>query len=759
MPRLGTAPLCAALVVLTAVAFLPVWDNGFVDLDDELYITANPHVLGGLSWPGLSWAFTNFHGAYWQPLSWLSLQADAQFFCRRLPGGQAVPSPAAFHGENVFWHAAAAVLLFLLWQRLTGARWRSFLVAALFAVHPLRVESVAWAAERKDVLCTFFGALALWAWARYRDRPSWGWYLGTAAAFLLSLLAKPMLLTLPFVLLLLDYWPPRRGAADGGRPSLGRLIGEKVPLLALSVAAGAITVVARSQSHAAVSLTDLPLSDRLANAAAGYRWYLAHTFYPARLGPWYPHPLGAWQVGPVLAGAAALAALTLLSVWQARRRPWLLVGWLWFVGTLLPVIGLAQGGAQAWADRFSYWPQIGLLVAVAWGLAELAERMRLPAPLRAAAAALALGWLAALTWSQVSHWRDTPALWGRALAVTESNPRAHANLGNYSLRRGRLDTAAAHFTEAVRALPSCAEFRYDLGVTLLLLGRADEAAEQFRHALAAAPDYLDAWHNLGVARAHQGRPDAAARCFRRVLALGPERDDARTELGRALWRLGSQREAAETFRAVLHRDPRSAYAWEGLGLAYLARGEPTAAREAFEKALRCGPQYPSFYSGLGVALGREGRWLEAARCHARAVQAQEELDQELASLGGRVPQPEGAPPAVIFRCRLGQALSALEDRRAAASVYGAALREDPRWPGKFAAKAWGLATGLGGVWGPCEALELATQAVEAVDDPPASLLGPLAAAQAARGRPREALQAALRALEKACATAPRDAAP
>jgi tetratricopeptide (TPR) repeat protein len=711
MPRLGTALLCAALVALTAVAFLPLWGNGFVDLDDELYVTANPHVLGGLSWRGLGWAFSNGHAAYWQPLSWLSLQADAEFLCRRSPGGLAVPSPAVYHGGNLAWHAGGAVFLFLAWQRLTGARWRSFLVAAVFAVHPLRVESVAWAAERKDVLCAFFGAMALWAWAGYRERPGWRRYLGVAAAFALSLLSKPMLMTLPVVLLLLDYWPPRRGVP------LARLIGEKVPLLALAVAAGVVTVIARAKSHAPVSLAALPLSDRLANAAAGYGWYLAHTLYPAGLGPWYPHPFGAWQVGPVLAGAASLAGLTLLSVWQARRRPWLLVGWLWFVGTLLPVIGLAQGGEQAWADRFSYWPQIGLLVAAAWGLAELTERVRLPVPVRAAAAALAVGWLAVLTWSQVGHWRDTRALWDRALAVTDSNPRAHANLGNWYMKHGEFDVAVAHFEVSARAQPGCAEYRYNLGVALLLLGRAAEAEEEFRQALAATPDSLDAWHNLGMACAYQGRPGEAADYFRRVLELAPQQDDSRTELGRALWRLGRRCEAAETFREVLRRDPQKAYAWEGLALDCLARGDAAAARRAFEKALERAPQSPAFHSGLGVALGRQGRLLEAAHLHAWALRKQAELDRELARMGGRAAQPEGTPPAVLYRCRLAQALTALGDRRAAADVYRAALRDDPRWPARFAVKAWASATGLGAARDTQAALDLATQITEALSAP------------------------------------------
>ena len=280
--------------------------------------------------------------------------------------------PAAFHGQNLAWHAASALLLFGLWQRLTGARGRSFLVAALFAVHPMHVESVAWAIERKDVLSVFFGVLTLWAYARYLDRPGWKRYLPLGTAFLLSLLSKPMLITLPFVLLLLDYWPLRRTAPPR------RLVWEKAPLFALAALFAVVTVVLRFEHGALVSLDDVPLLSRVANALTAYGWYLSTTFYPARLAALYPHPYDHWSPAAALAGAAALLSLTALSVWQARRRPWLITGWLWFVVALVPVIGLAQGGKQAWADRFSYWPHIGLFVAVVWGLGECVERCASP---------------------------------------------------------------------------------------------------------------------------------------------------------------------------------------------------------------------------------------------------------------------------------------------------------------------------------------------------------------------------------------------
>jgi hypothetical protein len=447
-PRL--APLCAALLALTAVAYLPVWGNGFVNYDDPLYVTENPDVQAGLSGPGFGWAWTNGEAPYWLPLTWLSLQADAHLFSARGPRGEVVLSPAAFHGTNLAWHAAGTLLLFAVWYRMTGARWRSFLVAALFAVHPMHVESVAWVTERKDVLSGFFGALALWAYARHAESPGRLRFLAVPAAFLLSLLSKPMLMTLPFALLLLDYWPLRRWAPGRGPAALGRLVREKAPLFALAAAVALLTLASRERHGALVSTDEVSVPARLGNALAAYGWYLSATFWPTGLAALYPHPYRSWSAARALGGAACLLSVTALALWQARRRPWLLVGWLWFVGMLVPVIGLAQGGAQARADRFSYWPHVGLFVAVAWGLGGLAERARLPCAARAAAGALALGALGALTWVQVGYWRNSVTLWEHALAVTADNDRAHQYLAIAYRREGRLEEAALHIAEAAR---------------------------------------------------------------------------------------------------------------------------------------------------------------------------------------------------------------------------------------------------------------------------------------------------------------------
>jgi hypothetical protein len=314
----------------------------------------------------------------------------------------------------------------------------------------MHVESVAWAIERKDVLSGFFGILTLWCYAYWVENPRRTRYLGMTVAFLLGLLAKPMLITLPFVLLLLDFWPLRRWGSAPPRVLPGRLVLEKAPLFALAAAIAVVTMLAREHHGAVVSLDTLPMSERLANALASYSSYLCATFWPTGLAVLYPHPHGNWALAPVLAGAAALLCLSALARRQASRRPWLVVGWLWFVGTLVPVIGLAQGGSQAWADRFSYWPHVGLFAAVAWGLGEIADRLRVPAAVGGAAGTLVLGGLAAVTWVQVGYWRDNTTLWERTVAVTRDNHWAHQHLSLSYRKRGRLEEADLQLEAAAR---------------------------------------------------------------------------------------------------------------------------------------------------------------------------------------------------------------------------------------------------------------------------------------------------------------------
>jgi protein O-mannosyl-transferase len=764
MRRVRTWHLCLGLLALTVAAYLPLWKNDFIDFDDESYITANPRVIQGLSWSGVGWAWASVDHHYWQPLSWLSLQLDAHFFSTRSPEGRTVLSPAAFHGQNLFWHACSALLLFGLLLRLTGARGPSLLVAALFALHPMRVESVAWAAERKDVLCVFFGLLTLWAYTRYLERPGWVRYLGVAAAFAASLMSKPLLITLPFVLLLLDYWPLRRlwpapalpGASEGAAPvrvSLGRAVLEKVPLFLMAAAVAAVTVVSREQTGATVPLSALPLSARLANAVTAYGCYLSATFWPVGLAVLYPHPLENWALLPALAGGGALLALTVLSLWQARRWPWLAVGWLWFAGTLVPVIGLAQGGEQAWADRFTYWPHIGLFLAVVWVGRDVAARLRVPVSVSAAVAALAVGWLAVLTWQQLGHWRGTVSVWERALAVTEGNHRAHLNLGRYYFDRGQYDEAEAHVAAAVRLQPDAPEARHFLGGTLLALGRLEEAVAEMREALRRSPRHADAWHNVGTARLRQGNFPAAVRAFRKALEVRPDLPGTLAGLGLALWRSGQREEATRAFEAAVQRDPRDPHAWHGLGLVALARGDHPRAIRALGNAVRAGPQMVKAYGDLGLALGRYGAWGDAISCLIRAVRLQDQGEAFMGRLKGHVPPPEPIAQGVLLRCRLAFALHQAGDPRSAAEVYREALERDPLCPHKLTAQAWALATAPDeSARDPRLAHELASQALQAAGDPPASALDALAAAQAALAKFDDAARTAQRALDRARAS-------
>ncbi len=738
--------LYAGLLMLTVAAYLPALGNGFVDIDDEVYITKNPAVLGGLTWDNVRWACTTFHSTYWHPLTWLSLQADAHFFSESIEGAEPVLDAAACHAQNVLWHAGSVLLLFGLWRRLTGATWRSFAVAALFSLHPMRVESVAWAVERKDVMCVFFGIAALWAYVRYLEAPSWGRYSCILAAYLLSLLAKPMLVTFPFALLLLDFWPLRRltPVHDGLAPaSWPRVLVEKLPFVIMAAATVAMTLVARRHAGTAVPLSELPFTDRTANAIVGYGQYLLSTIWPFGLAVLYPHPRGDWSLVGVAAGAGALLAITAICFRQASRRPWLIMGWSWFVGTLIPVIGFFQGGEQAWADRFSYWPHIGLFVALAWGLSEICERLRAPVSLQAALGGFALAGLGLLTWIQAGYWRDSVTLWERTASVTRDNHVAQIHLARHYLDQGRPEKAVVYAAEAVRILPDAAVNRFMLGQVLLQLGKPRVAEVEFRAVVRRKPADIDAWHNLGVARLRQEKD--AAYCFRKVLQSSPDSADAAVGLGLALLQEGKLGAAITALQTALRHNSKEAEAWCGLGFAKLMQGKSEEAIAGFSEALRLNPQMMKAQSGLGVAFGREGQWTRAVQTHQPAVQLVGEAEKFLRARGYTPPRRE----IVAIHCRLAFALNRVGDFAAAREVYQAALRRDPDWPRHYLARAWELATRYDrDRRDPRMAFELASQALEAVGNSSAAMLDVLAATKAALGDFPAAIDTARQALAK-----------
>jgi Flp pilus assembly protein TadD len=632
-PRWTVAALLAAG---TALLYARVASHPYIYFDDNRYLTENPMVQAGLSWRGLGWAFTTLHASNWHPLTWLSHMLDVQFFGM---------SPGPQHLVNVAFHAANAALIFLVLSRITGAPGRSAFVAILFAAHPFHVESVAWIAERKDVLSTFFGLLALGAYARYVERRSFMRYALVAAAFAASLLAKPMWVTFPFLLLLLDAWPLRRVAgltfadADGSAPatsqalSLGWLVAEKAPLLALSLASSLVTIVAQDRGHALTGV-ELGVGPRLGNAAVAYVRYLGKTFWPSNLGVFYPHQAGDLPLAPELVAGALLVVVTAVVLSQARRLPWLAIGWFWFVGTLIPVIGLVQVGGQAMADRYTYLPLVGLFVALSWGGHRLAQAWRAPVPARAAAvgAALALG---AVTWHQEGYWSSHETLFRHTLAAAGESGIAHAALSEGLRHEGRLEEALAHAREAVRLSPYTAKHWNNLAMMHLDQGKLQEARGELLEATRLEPSYALAWSNLGQVALDLGLLDESAQALQQATLLAPEDGKAWNRLGQLRVRLGDVQGAVQAYREAVRVQPDYAAAWTNLAVLCQGTGLIAEAGDAFATVARIQPDNPIAWRNLGVFLAKNGRPREAMDAFQRALQikpADPELLQRLALL-------------------------------------------------------------------------------------------------------------------------------
>jgi len=533
---MGPAPSlkrwAALLAVATVTLYASVASHPFIHFDDSGYVTENPQVQAGLTLAGLKWALTTFHAANWHPLTWLSHMLDVQLFGM---------SPGAHHLVNAVFHGVNAALLFLALASMTGAPVRSLAVAALFAAHPLHVESVAWVAERKDLLSTFFGLLALCEYARERRRM---WLV--AALFALGLSAKPMWVTFPFLLLLLDHWPLNRGVH----------VREKLPLFALSIASSVVTMLAQTAGNA---VSALPLAMRLGNALVAYARYLGKTIVPWPLAIFYPHGGALLEIWQVAGAVLLLAAITVLAFVQRRERPWVLVGWLWFLGTLVPVIGIVQVGAQAMADRYTYLPLVGLFVAAAWTL-------RRPALAGAAVAACC-----ALTLHQLGYWSSHEALFRHALAVTPDNAVAEGTLSEGFFHEGKFDAALRHALRSVELDPHGSRHWNNLAVVQRAAGHWDEAEASAGNAIAIEPRYAVAWKNLGEIAQHEGHHDRAAEAWGRLAALEPGNLAAWNNLGMASMRLGRFATAEAAFLSGLSAGPQNVALHHNLDLCRRAR--------------------------------------------------------------------------------------------------------------------------------------------------------------------------------------------
>ena len=598
--------IAAGLFLWTLALYARVAGHPFIFFDDNRYVTENATVQAGLTWDGVRWAFTTLHVSNWHPLTWLSHMLDVELFG---------VNPGAHHVVNVVFHAANAVLLFLVFLRLTGATWRSAFVAALFAVHPTHVESVAWVAERKDVLSTFLGFLALLLYAGWARRGGALRYVGVFLLFAASLLSKPMWVTLPFLLLLLDVWPLQRWAGSpvpvdpeppvSPRVSLGRLVVEKLPLLALSIASSTVTAVAQARGGAMVNL-DLGMGSRVGNSVVAYVRYLAKTAWPTDLAIYYPHQAGGLPSWQVIGAGAIVVLASVVAVASLRQAPWYALGWFWFLGTLVPVIGLVQVGAQAMADRYTYLPTIGLFVALAWGSGALARAMDLRRIAMVVAAGTLLA-LSAVTWNQLGYWSDHIALFRHALGVEPRSGVAVGVLSEGMRRAGRYDEALALAEEAVVLAPGTVRHLNNLAISYRDLKRLWDAQEVLGEAIRIDPSYTTSWLNLGLVEMDLGRVPQAIAAYEGALSRGAESPSSISNLALLYQSVGRHRDAGWAFERATQLDPANVAVWWNLGVFRSKEGRLAEAEAAFAQAQVRDPSNPAVRRKLEEIRARQGR--------------------------------------------------------------------------------------------------------------------------------------------------------
>jgi tetratricopeptide (TPR) repeat protein len=624
---LGKLLISLGLAGLTLLVYSRTFNYPFIDYDDPDYVAENPFVQAGLTPGGVRWAFTSLACGNWHPLTWLSLQLDASL--------QKSAEAGAFHRTNVFLHSANTLLLFLVVARMTRMVWRSAVVAALFALHPLHVESVAWVAERKDVLSTMFWLLTLAAYLRYVQCPCLGRYMPVLLLFALGLLAKPMLVTLPLALLLLDYWPlgrlpmadslprsrfegegpvispPPSSLRGGAKANLQFVILEKIPLFALALVSCMVTVRAQIHGNAVASFEVFPLTARLENALLAYLAYLCKLAWPMHLAVFYPHHGGAVSLVQALGAGLVVVALTWLVLGPGRRWPYLAIGWLWYLVTLVPVIGLVQVGAQAMADRYTYLPSIGLFLLFTWGAADLVSAWGWPRACAVGATAAVLFVCGSLTWVQIGYWKSPLDLWEHAATVTTGNVLAYIHVGNRFEDQGRLAAAKRAYDAAAAINPQLAEPHVDLGNVLAELGLAEGALAEYRRAIALKPSSALAHNNLANLLRELGRPEEAVTEYERALELDPHPGTC-VNLGVALSDLGRSDQAADAYRRAIAIDSENAPAHQNLAIALMDLGRTKEALQEFRWAIQLDGRMAEPHTNLGRALQEEGRLEEAA---------------------------------------------------------------------------------------------------------------------------------------------------
>jgi tetratricopeptide (TPR) repeat protein len=732
--------ICLMLAAVTFAVYLPVLQCQFVNYDDDVFVTSNPHLRNGLTRQAVEWSFaagliySSPNVDYWRPLSYLSHALDIQLFGLH---------PAGHHLMSLAIHVAATLALFLVLNSMTGALWRSALVAAFFALHPLHVESVAWIAERKDVLSGLFFILTLGAYTGYCRNSSVSRYLLALGLFALALMSKPVAVTLPFVLLLLDYWPLRRftspSIADAGSRSNSpppfqtrtalRLVFEKLPFFLLAMGLSIVTFHSQKTMGAMTALNTVTLPVRMENALVSYAAYILNLFWPVNLAVLYPYKitLPMWQV----AGAfVLLTAITLLVLVAARRCPWLPVGWFWYFGMLLPAIGILQVGAQARADHYTYLSLIGLFLMVTWAVEKLCPSWPRRKLVLGFLMTAVLAILTVCTSTQISYWRNSETLWTHALACTSDNSIGHYNLGTELLHQGRLNETMVQYQKALQIRPDYADAHLNFGNALLQQGKMDEAIVHYQKALQIQPDNAEACNNLGSVLFQKGRVDEAIAYFQKALQLKPDYMEAHSDLGSALFLRGNADEAILQFQKALQISPDCAGAHLNFGNALLQQGKMDEAILQFQKALQIQPDNAEACNKLGNVLLKTGRVDEAISQFQKALQIKPDSVEALANLGNALLQKGRAPEAI--------------------AQFQKALQIKPDYMEVLNNLAWVLATSSqASLRNGNQAVALAQRANQLTGDGNPVILGTLAAACAEAGRFSEAVATAQRALQLA----------
>ncbi len=709
--------ICLLLAAAVWLVFGQTMRFGFINFDDDVYVLNNPHVTSGLHWKDILWAFTHAYASNWHPATWISHMLDCQWYGLHAGG---------HHLTNLLLHLANAILLFLVLRQLTGFLWRSAFVAAVFALHPLRVESVAWIAERKDVLCGLFFWLTLSAYIYYARRPwSLTRYLIVMLMFALALMSKPMVVTLPLVLLLLDYWPWERFTL-AARPKIQRrVILEKIPLLLLSALVCAITI--RAQSDAT---SPQPLSLRLGNALVSGAIYLEQMVWPSGLAVFYPYPETGLAFWKVALSAAVLLAISAVALVRRKQQPWLIFGWLWYWGMLLPVIGILQAGSQAHADRYTYLPQIGLYVMLTWTVTELCSRWRHHQVLLSGLAALVLAACIVCARTQTARWKNSETLWAHTYACTGNSLTTDINYGNALLASGQSTEALALYQNALKISPGNPDANVSLGYLLVQQGKADAAMTCFQQALASRPDDAEAHNDLGIVLAEQGKDDAAMVHFQKAIQVKPNYAEACYNLGNALFRKGAMDEAEGYYRQALKLNPDYPEASYNLGNTLFQNGKVDDAIRCYRKTLQIKPDDANAGYNLALALVQQGRLEEAINCFQKVLALKPDSAEADYNLGNAYLQKGDTP----------KALHCFEQAIAAKPDYSTALND----------LAWILATApQTSVRNGAKAVQLAERANRLAEGKDLDILDTLAAAYAEAGSFGDAIRTAQRAIELA----------